>query len=148
MEHASVQVNRPWIPVALAVGIGAVMLLLASGPFDTPTGRYTVALRGMDLVAPGDTVDVFPRRFEWTPVDGAAYYVIGVARVDSGRVDRLFRQQGRTNVLELQFDPETAPPPGHYAWEVLAFGKDGLPSAKGRREFVLRGKAPPAPPAR
>jgi len=138
LEHAPVRLDRPWIPVAVAVGIAAVMLLLASGPFEERSGRYAMELPPIALVAPRDTLAAFPARFEWAPVDDAAYYLVGVARVDSGRVERLFRQQGRTNVLELQVEPGAGPPGGDYAWEVLAFGTNGLPSAKGTGSFTVR----------
>ena len=138
-ETARVNLGRPWAPVVLAAVIGAAMLLLAAEPFKTSSEpeRFEVEVPPIELETPAGSVAAFPDRFAWSAVESTAYYLIGVARVDGDQVDPLFRQQGKTNELQLQFDPGTVPPSGRYAWEVLAFGPDGFPRAKGAGEFVV-----------
>lgn len=143
VEQAPVQPNRPWIALTVAVVLSLLMLFLASGPFDVVVGnvgegQVRVEVPVIEVVAPPESVDAFPDRFEWEPVTGATYYLVGVAEDKDGVVTPLFRQQGGGPVLEVQFEGGERPPAGSYLWEVYAFGSEGVPIAKGGGRFAVR----------
>jgi hypothetical protein len=143
MEHAPVSPNRPWIALAVAVAMSLLMIALASGPFDAAVGnvgegQVRVEVPLIETIAPPESVDAFPDRFEWVPVPGTVYYLVGVAEENDGVMTPLFRQQGSGPVLDVQFEAGRLPPAGSYAWEVYAFGSEGVPIAKGGGRFVVR----------
>ncbi|HMB68958.1 MAG TPA: hypothetical protein VKU85_06585, partial [bacterium] len=75
--------------------------------------------------------------FEWAPVPQASYYLIGAVRQTEGEPEPLFRQAGQSPEVDVEIEAGMSPGPGRYAWEVLAFGEDGLPVARGSGEFTV-----------
>jgi hypothetical protein len=119
----------PWSPTLLAAVLAAAMVWLAGAPL--APGPETAAA----LLEPNGRVERFPRRFAWTAVPRAEVYEITVARVGG---EPLFRQRGTGTTLEIEIDPEAEPPPGAYAWEVVAYGRPGE-IARARAGFVVSG---------
>jgi hypothetical protein len=115
-------------PTGLAAVVAALMVWLAGAPLDELRAG---ARLGGSLLEPVGDVARFPRRFAWTPVDGADIYEITVGRAD-GRP--LFRQRGTTTELDVSFDAGAAPGPGDYRWEVLAL-RDGRPLGRAVGSF-------------
>lgn len=134
MSQAVIRVSRPWVPVAVAAVVSAVLLALASGPFEPPATR-TIAVEApvIRLVSPVGTVSSFPVEFRWEPVTDTTYYLAGFARVTSVGTEPVYREQVESTILRLPSD--VRPGPGEYAWEVYAFGDDGFPMAKGAGRF-------------
>ncbi|GJM43569.1 MAG: hypothetical protein DHS20C21_04110 [Gemmatimonadota bacterium] len=138
LAHATLSLDRPWVPVSWAVVLAALMIWMASGPFELPEStRVELEVPWIELVAPGDRVSAFPDHFEWAPVPNADYYLIGAARVTPTGTEPLFRQPGEDHQVDLEFEPGARPPAGEYLWEVFAFGPDGIPMARGAGAFVV-----------
>ncbi len=134
-ETAPIPHSRPWLPVAFAIGLGALMLWLAGGPFDPPE-RFRVEVVTMALKAPAGLQSAFPTRFEWEPVQGAVLYVVGAARATPAGYLTVFRQETEEPAVDLA--PDTADPrPGRYAWEVFAIGPGGVPIGRGEGAFEV-----------
>jgi len=90
----------------------------------------------LELLSPHGELDRFPRRFAWSPIEGADLYEIFVASVDE-EARPLFRQRGPSCELELAVDDGAEPPPGEYAWEVLAL-RAGRTLARAAGTFAVR----------
>ena len=132
------------LPTVVAAVVAAGMLWLNGEPFThVEGGLRPLELPVITLHQPQGEHATFPGRFEWQPVRGADLYEIAVGREGVEGADGvLFRQRGNTTLLEIDWDPESAPPPGDYAWEVIATRK-GFPVATGSGRFVVRPRAAP-----
>ncbi len=129
-----VAVRRAWLA-------GIVVIVLACAPSAGPAGDEQDAPPAqrqtelIDHVMPArDSVGKAPTRFEWTKVDGADRYAIGVWN----EVDVLLWRQDdiQTNAIDrpepVQFEP------GTYFWSVSAL-KDGRQIGEsGLSAFVVR----------
>ncbi len=135
--------RRTLVPLATAVALAAAMLWLASGPFDTPPPPPGPA--PIELTEPRGPVPAFPTRFAWKPVPGADLYEITVTHEDTATP--LFRQRGPVAGLDLTIDGGSEPPPGRYAWEVLA-AREGVLLARGTAHFHVRSGAEIVPDGR
>jgi hypothetical protein len=93
-----------------------MMLWLAGAPFDLTVAESEDEL---ELLEPRGSLEAFPRRFVWTPVEGALAYEISVTAL-TPEEKLVFRQRGGSAALDLSFDEGGEPGPGHYRWEVLA----------------------------
>lgn len=123
-----------WKPSLTAVVIALLMLWLAGGPFEADPEAAAPA-PGLSLVEPLGTFDSFPTRFEWTPEAGVDGYEIFVTPADPGAAP-LFRQRGRSTLLELEIEEGKEPAPGAYVWEVLALTR-GRAIARAEGHFLV-----------
>ena len=130
------------LPTVVAGVVAAGMLWLAGEPFTLQEGGLRpIELPVIQLHEPQGEHPAFPVHFEWQPVRGADLYEITVAADGAAEgAEVLFRQRGNTTVLELDWDPESEPPPGAYVWEVIATRK-GFPVAMGGGRFVVGPRA-------
>lgn len=125
-----------------AVATVAVTLALACSA--SPGRSETAALAGADQqdklvtiqhVAPArDSIGAPPARFEWTPVDGADRYAIGVWN----DVDRLLWKNDDVHEASIAKPEALDLDSGTYFWRVAAVRNDRQVADSGWSAFVVR----------
>jgi hypothetical protein len=86
------------------------------------------------LVPARDSVGGIPTRFEWTAVEGADEYAIGVW----SEVDVLVWRQGDLHEPSVAWPAEIQLEPGTYFWAVVALRQGRSLADSGRSAFVVR----------
>lgn len=119
---------------ALTIGLGC------TAPQGRVEGAKPAASSGgggvtLDHLAPArDSIGGTPSRFEWTPVEGADEYVIGVWT----EVDVLVWRQDDLRQTSVARPADVELEPGTYFWSVLALRQDRPVADSGRSAFVVR----------
>ena len=127
-----------WLATA-ATGALLTISLGCTAPQARLEGAKPAALSGdgvgLDHLAPArDSIGGAPSRFEWTPVEGADEYVIGVWT----EVDVLVWRQDDLRQTSVARPADVELEPGTYFWSVLALRQDRPVADSGRSAFVVR----------
>jgi len=122
--------------------IAMVMLALACAPsaehdaaiVDASQQKSGAAPTIRHLTPAADSVGGLPSRFEWTPVDGADRYAIGVWN----DVDRLLWRREDISTVSVDRPAELDLDAGTYFWRVSAIRENQQLADSGWSAFVVR----------
>ena len=119
---------------AITIGIACAPSVGRGEGAPAPTSQGAVAMQTIDHLAPRrDSTGPPPPRFEWTPVQGADSYAIGVWN----EVDMLLWKQGGLREPAVDRPAALDLGSGTYLWSVVAL-KDGRQIAdSGLAAFVV-----------
>ncbi len=91
--------------------------------------------RNVDHVAPArDSIGPAPTRFEWTAIDGADMYAIGIWN----EVDQLIWRQDNVPSTSVTLPEGVRLEPGTYFWTVSALREGSQIAESGLAAFVVR----------
>jgi hypothetical protein len=85
------------------------------------------------VLPPRDSSGPTPRRYEWTPVDGADRYSVGLWNDAGGLVWR----QANIRETAVEWPPDMTLDLGTYFWSVAAFRGDQPPAGSSLAAFVV-----------
>ena len=124
--------------IAAAIVVMALACAPSAGPGDAAgdaPGTVQAAAPVIDHVAPArDSVGKAPTRFEWTKIDGADRYAIGVWN----EVDVLLWRQDDIPTNAIDRPEPVKLEPGTYFWSVSALKEGRQIAESGLSAFVVR----------
>lgn len=126
-----------WAGAAAIVAMALACAPSAAPKDETPAPEQTgqKAAPSFRLLVPAaDSTGGLPARFEWTAVDGADRYAIGLW----SEVDRLMWRQDDIRGTSIDRPAELDLEAGTYLWRVSALGNDQPLADSGWSAFVVR----------
>ncbi|HXG88545.1 MAG TPA: DUF1028 domain-containing protein [Vicinamibacterales bacterium] len=98
------------------------------------TPAATTRTQSLDhILPPRDSMGGTPTRFEWTAIDGADRYSLGIW----GEADNMVFRQDNIPTASLAWPPDFKPEMGTYWWQVTALRGDQPLMESGRSAFVI-----------
>lgn len=139
-QEQSANVRRPWkwaitplvVTFALACTWSPDRGEGASAPAEGPRDSSAPTIR--HLVPAADSIGDLPPRFEWTPVEGADRYTIGLWN----DVDRLLWRQEDVHATSIDRPDLLDLDSGTYFWRVQALSDSRQVADSGWSAFVVR----------
>jgi len=106
----------------------------AATPAPGSTPAATTRTQSLDhILPPRDSMGGTPTRFEWTAIDGADRYSLGIW----GEADNMVFRQDNIPTASLAWPPDFKPEMGTYWWQVTALRGDLPLIESGRSAFVI-----------
>jgi hypothetical protein len=123
------------LPVLLGLALGCTAPVGGAAPPEAAGQSASRTAPTIDHISPArDSIGAIPKRFEWTAVEGADSYTIGVW----SEVDRPMWRQHNLRTTSAEWPADVEAEFGTYFWSVIAL-KDGRPIAdSGRAAFIVR----------
>ena len=98
-----------------------------------PAGAQRAAPRLDHIAPPRDSIGATPKYFEWTAVEGADRYALGILN----EIDTLVWRHDDIRATSIDWPPELKLEFGTYMWSVTALRGDVALAESGRSAFVI-----------
>jgi hypothetical protein len=99
----------------------------------SPAADERPAPRLDHMAPPRDSIGAAPKFFEWTPVDGADRYALGIFN----EIDVIVWRRDDIRTTSIEWPPELKLEFGTYMWSVTALRGDIPIAESGRSAFVI-----------
>jgi hypothetical protein len=129
--------SRSWVSTIAAAGVVINIACTAPpGPRDAPAtpAQSQRAAPRLDHISPArDSIGATPKYFEWTPVEGADHYALGILN----EIDVYVWRRDDIRTTSIDWPPELKLELGTYMWTVTALRGDVPLAESGRSAFVI-----------
>jgi hypothetical protein len=131
---------KTWTSIWMAtLAAGVVMQIACTSPrgrrdtSSTPAADQRPAPRLDHIAPPRDSIGAAPKFFEWTPVDGADRYALGILN----DIDVIVWRRDDIRTTSIDWPPALELEFGTYMWSVTALRGDIPLAESGRSAFVI-----------